>query len=133
MNIILEGYDLASSNRIEIRETVEVTLSIQEALRQCRIWLAENMAMSFMPSDPTLIVRDTPFWRMKVMFTANSVGAVGQVGEIEIDGMTGEIDCTQEEIDAMFAAAQELAKTLPPYKPRTLLADSPYRAEIVTA
>jgi len=69
---------------------------------------------------PTLVIGEQIVWRVPAVLTASHVGRVGEVGTVDVDVRTGEMNNLPACKDAIMQRAKELVKTLPPYRRQTL-------------
>lgn len=98
--------------------TFEIKISAEEARRQVKRWLLNEVSYMFTANAPILKVGQTVVWRVPVVFTASHIGHVGVVGEIEVDVETGAMNNTTANKEAFLAQARKLADIMPPYRPR---------------
>ena len=99
---------------------VDVAITADDARRQVNRWLYNEVAMLFIARTPSLVTGDnghSPYWRVPVFYVTPSAGEVGQLGEIDVDVKTGEMNNTKQKEKEFFSVAKGLAKTLPPFKP----------------
>jgi len=104
--------------------TVEIRVSAVEAKRKVSGWLIMEVSMMMGGEPPSLVIRrslnressQSAVWRTPAVFTAPHVGVVGQIGEIDVDVMTGELYDLEAKKPEVLAAAKKLAKKLPRYK-----------------
>lgn len=119
MTIILEQYDLPKHGTFEIRQTVTIHFSAEEARRKVDRWLRMDIGHMLGADDPTLSIGTQTTWHVPVHFSVPHIGIVGQVGDVKIDALTGEILDLEIEQAKIVQNADRLATTLPPYQPHT--------------
>lgn len=119
MTIILDHYPLLEKGTFEIRQMVTVQVSAEEARRKVARWLCREVSHMLGADAPTLIISQRTVWRVPAHFSAPQAGVVGQVGEVEVDTITGEMGDLAACQAMITQRAQALAATLPPFKPYT--------------
>lgn len=104
-----------------LNHTFEIRVTAEEARRQAKRWLLNEVSYMFTAKLPTLKISKTKaaVWSVPVTLTASHIGQVGWVGAIEVDVTTGEMNNTAAFKDALINQARILADTMPPYQPRT--------------
>lgn len=125
MTAIRETNQTSEVRHFDLNVSVEIKVSPQEAQRQCNIWLGEEVVMGFVAQQrdvPELIVREDNHvvWRCLIRYVAH-VGSVGILGYLDVDATTGQIFHTEKQIAQFFELAEQMSKTLPPYKPKVVL------------
>lgn len=97
----------------------EIKISAEEARRQVKRWLLNEVSYMFTANAPILKVGQTVVWRVPVVFMASHVGQVGVVGELEVDVESGAMNNTAANKETFLLQARKLADIMPPYRPRT--------------
>lgn len=118
--IITSPLPVEGQTELNIQKKIDVRISAVEAERRCTSWLGNEICMGFMPSTPNFYVDDDgrAFWHIPVNFVTMNVGIIGRLGQVEMDVTTGEIIYGENEVELWYERAEELAKTLPPFKPK---------------
>lgn len=118
--IILNEIDLPDSGpaEVQVKRNFTIHISATQARRKVNGWLAMKVSMTFLGDNPSLVINDRIVWRVPILFTATHVGPVGTVGSVDVDVESGEILTMTANIEEMYCRAEELAKTLPPFKLR---------------
>jgi hypothetical protein len=116
MPILLEDYPIPDSGAFEIRTTVQVNVTAEQARRKVDTWLLLEVSMMMGAESPTLVVGERTLWRVPARFTAPHVGRVGTVGQVDVDAGSGELYDLAAAKEAILCRAKELAKTLPPFR-----------------
>ncbi|MEM7530989.1 MAG: hypothetical protein AAF639_02330 [Chloroflexota bacterium] len=124
MSVLLEKFKVPNLNEFTIPEfIVHVQVTATMAKRQVNHWLGDEVSMMIGTSEPTLILSEKEdgrsVWRFPLVFTAPHVGIVGDVGEIEVDVQTGEMNTSLELKEKINQKTKELANDLPPFTPRS--------------
>lgn len=120
MTIIIEPYEIPEKGVVElnVQRSFEIKITAEEARRQVRWWLRDEVSMFIDADPPTLVVSERIVWRAPAVFSVPDVGRVGVVGCIEVDVTTGEMDMTPDLKAAIEDQAETLAQRLPPYQPK---------------
>jgi hypothetical protein len=120
MTIILDQYIVPEQGTFEIRQTVIITITAEQARRQVGRWLLNEVSMMMGAEAPTLVVGERTVWRVPVRFTAPHVGRVGTVGALDVDTQTGELYDTTAVKQSILHCAKLLAEKLPPFLVREI-------------
>lgn len=125
MRIIIEPYTIPEKGKVDldVKRSFEIKVSAEEARREVRWWLRDEVSMLIDAEPPTLVVGEQVVWRVPAVFSAPGAGRVGVVGLIEVDVTTGEMNVTPELKAAIEDQAEALAERLPPYQPKGLVPD----------
>ena len=102
-----------------INRAFEIRVTAEEARRQVKRWLLNEVSYMFTAKFPTLLVAERIVWRVSVIFTAAHIGHVGMVGEIDVDVETGAMNNTPMCKETLLTQARKLADAMPPYQSRT--------------
>jgi len=131
-SIVLDELSLPETGPVKVRfdRTFTINISATKARRKVSNWLAQDVTMTLMGQEPTLVIGKRVVWRVPVVFTATHVGVVGQVGEIDVDVESGEMIRPAGAEEAMLCKAKELAKGLPPYQPRKIPDELLFQGEL---
>lgn len=115
MPVLLESINISEVGVYEIRQTLNVQVTAEQARRTVNRWLLNEVSYMMHAESPTLVINGDARWRVLAVLTAPHVGVVGIVGAVDVDAATGDLleGATQKEV--IVANAQKLAKTLPPY------------------
>jgi len=118
MTIIIEPYTIPEKGKVEldVKRSFEIKVSAEEARREVRWWLRDEVSMLIDAEPPTLVVGEQVVWRVPAVFSAPGSGRVGVVGLVEVDITTGEMNITPELKAAIEHQAEALADRLPPYQ-----------------
>lgn len=120
MTIIIEPYTIPERGKVDldVKRSFEIKVSAEEAQREVRWWIRDEVSMLIDAEPPTLVVGEQVVWRVPAVFSAPGAGRVGVVGLIEVDITTGEMNVTTELKAAIEHQAEVLAERLPPYQPK---------------
>lgn len=119
MIIILDKHPVPEKGTFEIRQSVNILVSAQEARDSVNRWLLKDVSYMMGAEDPTLVVSDRIVWRVPVVLTAPHVGHVGMAGTVDVDVQTGEFDTSPLRKEQILQGGRELAADMPSYSPRS--------------
>lgn len=119
MVIILDKHPVPEKGTFEIRQSVNILVSAQEARDSVNRWLLKDVSYMIGAEDPTLVVSDRIVWRVPAVLTAPHVGHVGMAGTVDVDVQTGEFDTSSLRKEQILQGARELAADMPSYSPRS--------------
>jgi hypothetical protein len=94
---------------LRLNRTVEVKVSPEEARRRVNRYVHMEISTQMHAEMPALVIGDKAAWRVPVHLTFPSFGDMGQVGCIDVDPVTGEIDATTLALDTITHNAENLA------------------------
>jgi hypothetical protein len=100
--------DTASRVQISVHVQAEV-VSAEAARRRANVWLLENVGNLLRAEEPELVAGETLTWRVDVVLTSPTRGALGRVGRLEIEAMTGEVLADETIAREIVDHAQALA------------------------
>lgn len=125
MIILLDHYPIPERGpvQITIQENFEIHVTAAEARRQVDRWLVDQVSYMMTAEMPLLVLDKRPVWRVPVVLTASHLGKVGQVGTVDVDVQTGQMDDSAEQITALQQRGVALGKQLAPYQPGRQLPD----------
>lgn len=115
MPVLLEGINISEVGVYEIRQTLTVQVTAEQARLAVNRWLLDEVSYMMHAESPTLVINGNARWRVPAVLTAPHVGAVGAVGAVDVDAATGELLEHETQKEIIVANARKLAKTLPPF------------------
>lgn len=120
ITLSVDNYTLPERGPVHLclNHTFEIGITAEEARRQVKRWLLNEVSYMLTAAAPTLKIGNVIVWRVPVIFTASHIGHVGVVGEIDVDVTTGVMNNTAAQKEALLCQARKLAAALPPYQPR---------------
>jgi hypothetical protein len=95
------------SMQINVHVRAEV-VSPEVARRQANVWLLENAGNLLRAEAPELVAGERLVWRVDVVLTSPTRGALGRVGQLEIDSSTGDVMADAALAQEIIAYAQAL-------------------------
>ena len=98
---------------VEAQFSGEIRVPPDLARHRANGYLAREVALFVIASEPVLILRDHPCWRLPVVLRLRGLGNVAEVGDIDVDAQTGEVQpLSEEEIQSLRKRAHDLAARL---------------------
>ena len=95
---------------IDIRIQADLNVSAYVARRQVTGYLVDNVSDHLSGETPDLVVDgERLLWRVPVVLYLTSRGKVGQVGTIDVDAQTGQLQTTPSLIEDIEHRAHQLA------------------------
>jgi hypothetical protein len=100
---------------LSVKISAEINITIDEARRKVNGFLLDKLSYLMVSSrDAELAVGDKIVWRFSVNHTLPGFGNLGQIGLIEVDVETGEIQPVPvEQLEEMKRSAKALASSYP--------------------
>lgn len=121
MQVLFEDVDIRDRGAHEIRQTIDIRVTPEEARRKVNRWLLDSVSYMMHAESPILVINGRSVWRVPASLTATHIGNVGVVGAVDVDVRTGELVDADACRAEMTASALRLAQTLPPYSgPRSV-------------
>ena len=117
MTIVLDNYVIPEHGRLDIRATVDLVVSAQEARRLVDRWLLESVSVLIGADMPTLIIGRQVVWRVPVWMGLAGGGRT-QLGAIDVDVTSGALLDARRRVSAIIAAAEIYAGKTPSFAPR---------------
>jgi hypothetical protein len=99
----------AGTVTLHLDRKIEVKLTPEEAQRLVNNYVHLELSTQLHAEAPTLVVGDQVFWRVPIHLTFPSFGDVGQVGFIQVDPVTGEMDTSSSTLNKLTHNAENLA------------------------
>jgi hypothetical protein len=95
---------------IDIHMQADLNVSAYVARRQVTGYLIDNVSDHLSGETPDLVIDDERLlWRVPVALYLTSRGRVGQVGTIDVDAQTGQLQITPSLIEDIEHRARQLA------------------------
>lgn len=119
--ILLDQYAVPTKGTFELRieRSVEIKVTAEEARRMVKNWLIDEISYMMTATEPTLVLGERAVWRVPAILTASHIGHVGPAGCVDVDVETGQIQNADGCKKEILKGVQKLAKSVPPYTPRT--------------
>lgn len=100
---------------IRIHVTGKVAISAPVARRRVTRFVVSHIGNLLCAGEPELVVDERFAWRVPVLLTLPGEGVLGQVGQVNVDAETGEVDIDPDLIEEIQRNARTLAaRSTPP-------------------
>jgi hypothetical protein len=111
MSVILkQPTQLDDRVHVHIHIQADLNVSAYVARRQVTNYLIDNVSDHLGGETPDLVVEgERMLWRVPVVLYLSSQGQVGQVGSIDVDAQTGQLQLNPSLIDEIEQRAHQLA------------------------
>ncbi len=126
MIILLDTHTIPEKGRVELKvdRSFEIKVTDEEARRQVNRWLLNEVSYLIGADEPTLVVGDEQVvWRVPAWIGFPHTGRAGNVGSVDVDVETGEMNNTPKCKANIERQAQILAEQQPPYQPKEVPTD----------
>ncbi len=123
MTIVFDNYVIPEHGRLDIRATVDLVVSAQEARRLVGHWLLESVSVLIGADMPTLIIGRQVVWRVPVWMGLAGSGRT-QLGAIDVDVTSGALLDVKRRAEEIAVAAEIYAAKASSFKPRPVDEDS---------
>jgi hypothetical protein len=95
---------------IEIKLTANIQVTPETARRRVGVFVGNEIADLLHGDTPDLVLReDGVYWRVPVVLSSRSMGRIGQVGVIDVDVETGDLNVSDQTISEIETRAQRFA------------------------
>jgi hypothetical protein len=98
---------------INIRVSGQIAVGSLAARQKVNRFVVSQIGNLLCAGSPALVVDERFYWRVPVLATMPGQGELGQVGEINVDAQTGEIDADEMTITRIQQNARSLAADSP--------------------
>jgi hypothetical protein len=94
---------------LQLDRKIEIKILPEEARRRVNYYTHMEISTQMHAETPMLVVGAKVAWRVPVHLTFPSFGDVGQVGFMDVDPVTGEIDISDTTLEQIIHEAETLA------------------------
>lgn len=99
---------------VDVQLTGDISISPEHVRRRVNGYLSREVALFAVADKPALVLGDHALWRVPVQLELRGLGAVGVIGSIDVDAVTGEvIPLTARQIQTMQERARNVAQHSP--------------------
>ena len=100
-----------NTGQLSINIQLSVTVNVTEFSARQKVtgFVADEISTNMHAAEPTLIVGERIYWRVPVILSMPPTGDRGEVGTIDVDVQTGQLQITQNIIQEMERRAEYLA------------------------
>jgi hypothetical protein len=115
-NLMQAEIDKLPSNQgqlsIHIEAKADMNFSAVAARRKVTGFVVDEISTQLGGREPTLVVGERIRWRVPIRLSLPHIGDLGEVGAIEVDVETGQMNITEALIQEITLRAEELAKRI---------------------
>ena len=108
MAVHVESLPIQGRMELEIKVTADVNVSAFAARQKVNSFVLSEISYMMHAGEPKLIVGDRISWRVPIILSLASRGDVGEVGAIEVDVETGQMNVSPQLIQEINARAEGL-------------------------
>lgn len=95
---------------IEIKLTADIQISPDAARQSVSVFVGNQIGDLLHGETPNLVLRENGvYWQVPVTLSSKSLGRIGQVGSIDVDVATGDLNITDQIISEIEHHAQRFA------------------------
>jgi hypothetical protein len=114
MTTIVEELPQMGRMEVDIKVTAEVNVSAYAARQKVNSFVLSEISYMMHAGPPTLVLAERIRWRVPIILSLTSRGDVGEVGAIDVDVETGQMQVTPQLIAEINARAEGLATSTSP-------------------
>ena len=95
--ITLKGAGIQDAQSLDINISVVAIVNVDAvtARRRVTAWLVSEVGNMLMGGSPELVIGTETLWRVPVMLPASSAGALGEVGIVTVNAVTGDLQVSE--------------------------------------
>jgi hypothetical protein len=105
---------------INVHRTIEINITAEQARKRVNFWLMDRVSYMMGAETPTLVAGERVVWRVPVYISFSQAGKAGNIGNVDVDVQTGEMNNSTELQAQLEKCALELAEHQQPYQPRSV-------------
>lgn len=112
MTIMFETVNLPETGTLDLslHLSANIQVSAQRACQLVGIYVGNHIADLLHGEKPNLVIReDGAFWRVPIILSSHSLGRIGQVGVIDVNVETGDLNLSDQLIHEIETNADRLA------------------------
>lgn len=109
MDAIVQTLPSTGRLEVDIRVRAEMNISAYAARHKVNSFVLDEISYMMHAGEPVLVLADRIFWRVPVILSLKSRGDVGEVGVIDVDVETGQMQVTPKLLSEITARAESLA------------------------
>jgi hypothetical protein len=114
MAITLDAIPKMGHLEVDIKVSADVNVTAFTARQKVNNFVLSEISYMMHAGEPALVVDDRISWRVPVILSLTSQGDVGEVGHLDVDIETGQIQISPQQIAEIEARAANItARTTP--------------------
>lgn len=114
MMAIVETLPQMGRMEVDIKVTADVNISAYAARQKVNGFVLSEISFMMHAGQPTLVLGERIRWRVPIILSLTSRGDVGEVGAIDVDVETGQMQVAPQLIAEINARAEGLAISTTP-------------------
>jgi hypothetical protein len=108
MEAVIEQVPRTGNIQLTIQINADFHFSAKAAQRLARRFVADEIGYLLRVGEPVLVAGEALCWRLPIILALPAFGAVGEVGEIDVDVETGRILLTATQVESIRHRAHDL-------------------------
>ena len=113
MAVTLESIPKTGHLEVDIKVSADVNVSAFTARQKANNFVLSEISYMMHAGKPTLVLGERIYWRVPVILSLTSRGDIGEVGHIDVDVETGQINISPQQIVDIEARAETLTAHTP--------------------
>ncbi len=113
MSLIVESIPETGRLELEIKVSADVNVSAFAARQKVNSFVLSEISYMLHAGQPVLAVGERIRWQVPVVLSLTSIGDIGQVGIINVDVETGQMNITPQIIAEISSRAETVAQRSP--------------------
>lgn len=109
MDVQLQSLPSTGRLEIDIKVTADMNVSAYAARQKVNSFVLGEISYLMHAGEPTLALSDSIFWRVPVMLSLPSQGDIGEVGVIDVNAETGQMNISPQLVAEVSGRAEGLA------------------------
>jgi hypothetical protein len=114
MAVTLEAIPKTGHLQVDIKVSADVNVTAFTARQKVNNFVLSEISYMMHAGEPSLVVDERIYWRVPVILSLTSHGDVGEVGYLDVNIETGQIQISPSQIAEIEARAEGLAAHTPP-------------------
>jgi hypothetical protein len=109
---IVEALPQTGRLEVDIKVTADINISAYAARQKVNGFVLSEISYMMHAGPPALVLAERVRWRVPIILSLTSRGNVGEVGAIDVDVETGQMQVTPQLIAELNARAESLATSI---------------------
>jgi hypothetical protein len=113
MAVTFESIPKSGRLEVDIKVSADVNVSAFTARQKANNFILSEISYMMHAGEPTLVLGERIYWRVPVILSLTSRGDIGEVGHIDVDVETGQINISPQQIVEIEARAETVTAHTP--------------------
>lgn len=109
MSVTLESIPKTGHLVVDIKVSADVNVSAFTARQKVNNFVLGEISYMMHAGEPTLVLGERIYWRVPIILSLTSRGDVGEVGYLDVDVETGQIQISPQQIAEIESRAATIA------------------------